>query len=258
MPLLSFPSSEYKRLLDEMTPSNTPLLSRADYIKTLVPVAICSASNPCPICQEEYSEGHAPVLLPRCGHIFGRSCIQEWLKGDANTCPMDRKVLFAPQKNSTSDEDGSWSLVSHTSSRSPVSTHSRHQGSENNHYVLLSGEIIALNGILTQEGCCHAVRDLWHQTGFFFRQMSQHAHDVDVFAVDDELLIGPIRDALPLGIQVPSGAWPGLVGMARSMLSWHCRAWEDGWSEGEIPEDAVWGFAEHLWVFCRGGNGIQS
>ncbi|KAG7661849.1 SAN1 [[Candida] subhashii] len=43
-----------------------------------------------PIFLSEYSEdfGHIPVKMP-CGHIFGKDCLCEWLKGHA-TCPLCR------------------------------------------------------------------------------------------------------------------------------------------------------------------------
>jgi hypothetical protein len=40
------------------------------------------------------SEEHTPIKLP-CNHIFGKSCLQEWLK-DHTTCPLCRKCLSDP------------------------------------------------------------------------------------------------------------------------------------------------------------------
>ncbi|KAF2129012.1 hypothetical protein P153DRAFT_431827 [Dothidotthia symphoricarpi CBS 119687] len=236
--------------------TDTPLFSREDYIKALAPVAICSASNHCPICQEEYNDLHTPVLLPGCGHIFGRTCIHEWLKGDANTCPLDRSILFLPQMQSDSDESHHWSLIPHSFPGPAHATRRTRRDSGQDNYMFSSGEIIGVNGALTQEGCCHTVRDLWHQTGFFFRQASQRVDDLDVFAIDESLLIGQIRGVLPLGIQIPDEAWPMLIGIVRTMLVWHHQAWEDRWPEGRIAHEEVWRFAEDLWMSC-GGDAVD-
>lgn len=40
------------------------------------------------------SEEHTPIKLP-CNHIFGKRCLQEWLK-DHTTCPLCRKSLADP------------------------------------------------------------------------------------------------------------------------------------------------------------------
>ena len=49
----------------------------------------------CMICHTEYdSATESPVRLP-CGHVFGESCILQWLWArDRNTCPLCSRVLF--------------------------------------------------------------------------------------------------------------------------------------------------------------------
>ncbi|KAF5867660.1 uncharacterized protein Bfra_010635la [Botrytis fragariae] len=56
----------------------------------------------CGICIESYAEAtiplepnHEPSKMPKCGHVFGRDCIVEWLKKH-DTCPMCRDELTLP------------------------------------------------------------------------------------------------------------------------------------------------------------------
>lgn len=43
----------------------------------------------CPICYSEYSSGGPHRLTSlKCGHLFGRSCVEQWIcAGKNNTCP---------------------------------------------------------------------------------------------------------------------------------------------------------------------------
>ncbi|TEY27892.1 hypothetical protein BOTCAL_1078g00020 [Botryotinia calthae] len=56
----------------------------------------------CGICIEPYAEAtiplepnHEPSKMPKCGHVFGRDCIVEWLKKH-DTCPMCRDEWRLP------------------------------------------------------------------------------------------------------------------------------------------------------------------
>ncbi|KAK6460865.1 hypothetical protein DFJ63DRAFT_336789 [Scheffersomyces coipomensis] len=44
--------------------------------------------------QEFKSEGHIPVKMPSCDHIFGKTCIVEWLKANVS-CPLCRSEVEA-------------------------------------------------------------------------------------------------------------------------------------------------------------------
>ncbi|GMF00115.1 unnamed protein product [[Candida] boidinii] len=46
--------------------------------------------------KSEYT--HVPVLMP-CGHVFGRSCLREWLKTN-NSCPLCRLSIPIPRSES--------------------------------------------------------------------------------------------------------------------------------------------------------------
>ncbi|GMF08883.1 unnamed protein product [[Candida] boidinii] len=46
--------------------------------------------------KSEYT--HIPVLMP-CGHVFGRSCLREWLKTN-NSCPLCRLSIPIPRSES--------------------------------------------------------------------------------------------------------------------------------------------------------------
>ncbi|THV44571.1 hypothetical protein BGAL_0616g00080 [Botrytis galanthina] len=57
----------------------------------------------CPICNEKYDSSteadafHGACMVPGCKHIFGRGCINRWLKEEKkNTCPMCRAEIEIP------------------------------------------------------------------------------------------------------------------------------------------------------------------
>jgi hypothetical protein len=238
-------------------PTNIQLPTRAAYTKDLIPVARCSAAGPCPICQEDYDDEHQPVLLQHCGHIFGKACILEWFAEGANTCPLDRKKLFALPR-----EVEKWSLVPFTTL--PNQSRGTASGGEivrrtrriSAHYLFFSGEIIGVHGALTFEGCRRVIRDLWYHAQLFFRSFRQSMDDLDIMSVSAEVLEGPIHDALPRGITVSEVAWPLLRSVMRVMLAWQHQAWEEGW-EASVPREEMDGWFEELWGTCgTGGGGI--
>ena len=82
--------------------------SRIQFLsKGLAPVTattlagLVAEDRDCAICTEELTDEDA-VQLP-CKHIFGRSCVESWLKlPGKNTCPSCRQVLFSfPYPEST-------------------------------------------------------------------------------------------------------------------------------------------------------------
>ncbi|KAF1831991.1 hypothetical protein BDW02DRAFT_605181 [Decorospora gaudefroyi] len=237
-------------------PLDPGLPSREAYVKNLIPVAICSAASRCPICQEEYKDGHSPVLLRHCGHIFGKPCILEWFEEGANKCPLDRNELFTPLTDA--EEYESWSLVPFSLGRTQGAVginfgrggelRSRTRATSA-HYLFFSGEIIGVNGHLTHEGCLCIVRDLWYHTQVFFRQSRQIMDEMNVLAVGVDVLSGLIDDALPRGINVPEQAWPLLISGTRLMLAWQNQAWEEGW-EAYIPREQMQCYVEELCGIC--------
>ncbi|TGO11503.1 hypothetical protein BTUL_0108g00190 [Botrytis tulipae] len=63
--------------------------------KPLEEIDPCFCSDPYAI-KTTNGECHEAVKMPRCTHIFGRSCIVEWLQ-EKDTCPMCRqKILVIP------------------------------------------------------------------------------------------------------------------------------------------------------------------
>ncbi|KAF2678263.1 hypothetical protein K458DRAFT_409016 [Lentithecium fluviatile CBS 122367] len=56
----------------------------------------------CPICKDPLitaapttsPHAHPSLKLTTCGHVFGKACLETWLR-DHNTCPMCRATLFA-------------------------------------------------------------------------------------------------------------------------------------------------------------------
>ncbi|KAF7852587.1 uncharacterized protein EAF02_012174 [Botrytis sinoallii] len=64
-------------------------------------------SVPCPICNEKYDSSpengasHGACMVPGCKHVFGRECINMWLKEEKkSTCPMCRGKLDIPTDSS--------------------------------------------------------------------------------------------------------------------------------------------------------------
>jgi len=61
------------------------------------PAAVGEApQNECPVCQEPWATGrhpHAIAALKQCGHLFGRSCLEQWLE----TRRKERKPADCPQ-----------------------------------------------------------------------------------------------------------------------------------------------------------------
>ncbi|EDU46398.1 RING finger and transmembrane domain-containing protein 1 [Pyrenophora tritici-repentis] len=239
------------------------LPSHAEYIKSLIPVAICSAAGSCPICQLEYEEGHSPILLRDCGHIFGKPCILRWFEEGANTCPLDRKTLFASHMDH--EQDGSSSLVPLGStqnqdidlgsdSRRPNRRLRRVRHSYAQYRCLyFGGEIIGVNGRLTSPGCRLVVRDLWYYAELLAQRIQFHPDDLCFCSVSEDDIIRLIEDALPRGVD-PDGnehIRPLLSSIARTMLS----SQEEAWSEGRgatIQREDLERWSGSLWEVCGG------
>ncbi|KAJ8061300.1 hypothetical protein OCU04_010363 [Sclerotinia nivalis] len=72
----------------------------------LIPAPVDEESKLCPICNEIYDAttedgksltNHGACMLPDCEHVFGRECINIWLKDEEkNTCPMCRAKIDLP------------------------------------------------------------------------------------------------------------------------------------------------------------------
>lgn len=80
------------------------LLSSAGRLLESLPVInlddLQDDSRSCPVCQEAFpgedlSEVDTPVML-HCNHIIGRACIERWILGDHNSCPLCRAAIFEP------------------------------------------------------------------------------------------------------------------------------------------------------------------
>ncbi|XVE82482.1 hypothetical protein DITRI_Ditri16bG0008400 [Diplodiscus trichospermus] len=53
------------------------------------PPSLLATSN-CAICLEDYVAGDRVRVLPRCKHMFHKSCIEEWLQVPSLHCPICR------------------------------------------------------------------------------------------------------------------------------------------------------------------------
>lgn len=224
-------------------PPTQQLLTHANYLSTnLIPVALPSAANPCPICQDAFSATSPPVLLRDCGHIFCQPCITAWFDSglnNANTCPLDRQVLFS---SSTAVDEGRITATVRSGrvrSVRPVVELFRH------------GEIIAVDGALTRVGCEYVVRDLWYHTARLRESLEEFCgEEVDAFELDIELLRSCVRSALPRGVRIGEEAWMVLFECTRRMLVWHGEG-RNRWEGREwVPVEELRGFVESLHRAC--------
>ncbi|KAF2791377.1 hypothetical protein K505DRAFT_249088 [Melanomma pulvis-pyrius CBS 109.77] len=181
-----------------------PLCTRKAFIDALRPVSLFSTQGLCPICQEPFTAADRPVRLPTCGHTFCRTCILEWFRSgcsNSNTCPLDRATLF---------------------SLPPAPARSR-RGSQQFVTLIQGGRMIAVNGMLTREGCRSLILDLWFYTWRLFRWME--LDDLDGLGAGEDLLRRPIQDAIPGGVEVQREGLVCLVGIARQMMVGHSENW---------------------------------
>lgn len=73
----------------------TTPLKKSNPVASLVPLEEESGDT-CAICFEEWTNaGEHRLAALRCGHLFGYSCIQRWLKGQVGKCPQVKKSLLA-------------------------------------------------------------------------------------------------------------------------------------------------------------------
>jgi hypothetical protein len=102
--------------------SQQTFTSKADFLANgieAVPAKEVEGAD-CPICQEKLSAAtepasdtaaataaaietlcRNPVKVKSCRHIFGKDCLETWLKGEKSTCPMCRTELFSTNKEGT-------------------------------------------------------------------------------------------------------------------------------------------------------------
>lgn len=88
-----------------LTGTSPPPSNAAQFLSSLpiIPFEdLAEDRQSCTICQEPYltgSQAEEAVVIPQCGHTFGRVCIGHWLGENSggsnkNTCPMCRAILF--------------------------------------------------------------------------------------------------------------------------------------------------------------------
>lgn len=107
-------------------------------------------------------------------------------------------------------------------------------------YLLcLSGEIIAVDGYVTPNGCRRLVRDLWYQIGVLFERLLIHPDELDPLSASDDEIRSSILDALPRGIHVDETAWPAMAHVARIMLNRYSVAYAERFEARMTVEDAM-------------------
>ncbi|CAN1757966.1 Putative RING-H2 finger protein ATL12 [Linum perenne] len=67
----------------------------------------CSDGAVCSICLGEYQKGECLRLLPKCGHVFHKGCIDLWLSTRSSSCPICRdKAVAVTNMDLSSGDDG--------------------------------------------------------------------------------------------------------------------------------------------------------
>ena len=74
--------------------------SVADLLCSLPPANLEDPPPDCPVCRESFppthwGEGDEAIVLD-CNHIIGFKCIQNWICGGQNSCPLCRAAVFEP------------------------------------------------------------------------------------------------------------------------------------------------------------------
>lgn len=88
--------------------------------------------------------------------------------------------------------------------------------------LFMGGEVIAVDGVLTWEGCLCVIVNLWYLTARFLRSMEQFCDgEVDALSLDGELLGSCIEEALPRNVICSEESWSVLNVFARQMVVWH-------------------------------------
>ena len=57
----------------------------------------------CSICIDDFEQGEALVLLPRCRHAFHKDCIKPWLRERQGCCPLCKTDVLPPSDQTTDD-----------------------------------------------------------------------------------------------------------------------------------------------------------
>ncbi|KAH6642498.1 hypothetical protein C7974DRAFT_103291 [Boeremia exigua] len=236
--------------------SNTqPSLSRAQYLANNLGRVILTSASECSICQEPYSDEapKQPVILPECGHIFCRSCITAWFASggrNANTCPVDRRVLFqntADPPTSLQTRPQELPFTSHQafpsglggglpSAPRPAHTPTRFQApppapfqsdvaDDVREWQMESmfGDCptLRIDETLTHAGCRIVVTGLQFSTAEMLFELDRFSGVRDVGNIDVELVRSCIQGNIPFGARLSQECWDVLYGHARWMLAWH-------------------------------------
>ncbi|XP_069460174.1 E3 ubiquitin-protein ligase RFWD3 [Ambystoma mexicanum] len=76
----------------DVQPKQLTPLKRVDLLPTITPVVEEDEGDTCAICFETWtSAGEHRLSALRCGHLFGFTCIDRWLRGQAAKCPQCNK-----------------------------------------------------------------------------------------------------------------------------------------------------------------------
>ncbi|RLN32976.1 hypothetical protein C2845_PM03G20230 [Panicum miliaceum] len=79
------PRPDVERGIDEATLEAFPVVAYAEAMKAQRQ----QQQACCPVCLDNYGDGDVVRVLPDCGHLFHRACVDPWLR-QRPTCPVCR------------------------------------------------------------------------------------------------------------------------------------------------------------------------
>ncbi|CAN1189485.1 RING-H2 finger protein ATL3, partial [Linum perenne] len=103
-----------KQVVEEVVTTFPAYTYDVDISLPLQPWRSCSDGAVCSICLGEYQKGECLRLLPKCGHVFHKGCIDLWLSSRSSSCPIcrDQTVAVTNMDQSSSERIPipSWSI----------------------------------------------------------------------------------------------------------------------------------------------------
>ncbi|KAF3002874.1 hypothetical protein E8E13_000395 [Curvularia kusanoi] len=211
----------------------------------LVLIAPVSLTNECSICNERYSDTDRPVAIRQCGHIFCQTCIHSWLETGANTCPLDRRELFAPPVRGQHAVEAALLHADQHVEAFPLAVGANPRPQQHPEDVIINGYRIVRAGTLTRRGSLYVVYTLCARTKQLVRASEAEPEpEPEPLELNVERLRGCIEQALPGPLELSEECWALLFECARDMVISHregrLRNSRFGWILDREEDQGLW------------------